>query len=94
MSSNIFDISHSKDPAKTYKKCFDESKCKTWYDYYQKIVTQRQILSNGIFTHHGNFYTATFKEIDQTDYEYSKDLDMISATHHKVKFIWKYVFLK
>lgn len=91
---NVYDISQTQDPTKTYSKTIDESKCEDFDDFIQKVEDQRHKLQCGIFAFQGGFYFARFKEKDQTIREHDPIVNMTTTICRKIKFKWEYIFLK
>lgn len=90
---NVFDISNI-DVTKTYSVTFDENETKNWVEYNEKVERQRWKLERGIFAHRGNFYFAKYKVVDLTEKEHDPIINQTTTICRKVKFKWKYVFLK
>lgn len=91
---NVYDISQTQDPNKTYSKTIDESKCEGFEQYIAKIEKQRHKLECGIFAHKGNFYFTKFQEIDLTEREEDPIANQVTTICRKIKFKWVYVYLK
>jgi hypothetical protein len=90
---NVYDISQTRDPTKCYSKTIDESDCENWLDYNSKVVEQAFKLERGIFAFRGNFYFAEMKTYDLT-YSFKNESNNETTICRKIKFKWKYVFLK
>ena len=91
---NIYDISQRQDPSKAYSKTFDESKCKNWVEFNEKVEKQRRKLEIGIFAHKGNFYYAKYEVINLSKVFEDEASNCTTTICRILKFKWTYQYLK
>jgi len=91
---NIYDISQRQDPNKAYSKTFNESKCKNWVEFNEKVEKQRRKLETGIFAHKGNFYYAKYEVINLSEVFEDEASNCTTTICRILKFKWTYQYLK